>query len=715
MHGTYGSPSVTVDPDFDADGATVTGGFVVNWGDGIQQDYSASATSFSHTYADGEFSVGMNGPYYDSPGIFGAGFYVTASILTSVNVTSSWIDVAPTEYTANVPSIPTLGPQTNVALGQTVNEENTWGLVGESSSNASSPVPVTGNPPPPFPSTFNWGDGSAPDVRESSMLDDETRSHLYVAEGLYGVTLAGGVFTDESRINVYGPPLTLSAISDPTVAPGKSVDVTASYTGLVGPGYAFVDWGDGKGPQPVQLVTTGSGNFATSGTITAHYDSVPANGLSGTLYLYDMHGLMAMQTFGVICGYTATLTMGTAADPSLFTPIFLDIPNSFDDTDGTFTLTYSASNPANDTITGSGTNSDPYGYTPAPGAYTIWIADGSGNLNQADLNNNGSFVNSGVSYPLSALPTIDEADGHASGLYIEAVNGSIGAAVGAVSISVTSVEGDAFTATLSNPPPPDESIMPLSTSGTSVSSNTSSDSAGNSSPSSANLPNSAATIQARALGDAKQEIGVKYFGLASGDYPGQQNEYNHNWIYKKMADRLVPGKVQYYTNLVMDARAADDAIKSASFAAQAQALSPLKASQTSLQSVWTLFTWCENNPLSSGGLLGSIVTNMATGDFAEVAKSYNALLSAAGDNYQTGQNETALLLKCYRQGLANAANGLQDVVIDLANLSIKLSSAYWVAAGLGHDLALYSPDWSYGVISTTIGGASYYSFKLAGG
>ena len=78
--------------------------------------------------------------------------------------------------------------------------------------------------------------------------------------------------------------------------------------------------------------------------------------------------------------------------------------------------------------------------------------------------------------------------------------------------------------------------------------------------------------------------------------------------------------------------------------------------------------------------------------------------------YQTGQNETALLLKCYRQGLANAANGLQDVVIDLANLSIKLSPAYWVAAGLGHDLA-----WSYGVISTTIGGASYYSFKLAGG
>ena len=306
-HDTYGSPSVTVDADFNADGATTTGGFVVNWDDGIQQDYSASATSFSHTYADGEFSVGMDGAYYDAPGVFGASFGVTVSILTSVNVTSSAIGVTPSEYTTNTPGIPTLGSQANVSLGSVVNEENTWVVGGEGNANGSPPVPLTGSPLPPFPSTFDWGDGSATDVRESYILDDETRSHLYVAEGLYGVTFAGGGFpTSQTRIDVYGPPLTLSPIADPTVAPGKSVDVTASYTGLVGPGYAFVDWGDGKGPQPVSLDPTGGSDFSTNGAITAHYKNVPAGGLSGTLYLYDMHGLKEMQSFHVFCSVPAS-------------------------------------------------------------------------------------------------------------------------------------------------------------------------------------------------------------------------------------------------------------------------------------------------------------------------------------------------------------------------------------------------------------------------
>jgi hypothetical protein len=159
------------------------------------------------------------------------------------------------------------------------------------------------------------------------------------------------------------------------VAPGKSVDITASYTGLVGPGYAFVDWGDGKGPQPVQLTTTGTGNngFSTNGTISAHYNNVPAGGLSGTLWLYDMHGLKAMQNFNVFCTVAddITLKVGEAQDDTLFTPIFLRLPQDFDVTNATFTLTYSASDPNDDSFTQSTTGGDPWTFTPAAGNFAL--------------------------------------------------------------------------------------------------------------------------------------------------------------------------------------------------------------------------------------------------------------------------------------------------------------------------------------------------------
>ena len=361
---------------------------------------------------------------------------------------------------------------------------------------AASPTLQAGDGTPPtdpteFTSTVDWGDGTAPFVTQASWLEQLTSQHLYANAGVYyttSTTSVSGSLLWGAWVSVNNPQLKLGAIADQTVAPGKSVDVTASYAGLVGAGYGFIDWGDGKGPQPLGAV--GGGAVPTSGSVSGHYDSVPDTGLFGTLYLYDMHGKWVSRGFDIFSGdAVSALTLGIAEKKSLFTPMFLDIPNSIDESGATFTLTYSASNPNNDTVTGSGTFSDPDAYTAAAGAFTIWTVDGSKDFNPTDLNSGGNFIDFGVSYPLSSLSIIDQADGnHAWGLYIEAVSGSISAAVGAVSISVTNGGGDPVTAALSNPSSPDVSILPISTSGTSASQSTSNDSAAGSGASSSGLP-----------------------------------------------------------------------------------------------------------------------------------------------------------------------------------------------------------------------------------
>ena len=189
---------------------------------------------------------------------------------------------------------------------------------------------------------------------------------------------------------------------------------------------------------------------------------------------------------------------------------------------------------------------------------------------------------------------------------------------------MTNGDGTPLTAALSNPPPPDVSIRPVTPSGTSVSEVTSGDSTADRDFVIKSSDRRAAS--GFALGDAKQEIGVKYFGLTSGDYPGQQNEYNHNWIYKKMADRLVPGKIASSTNLIRAARVAEDAAASARFATAAAALQPPKAKASTLQNAWNVYTWLVLHPLSSNGMLQEISSSIATGNFAEAGKTYNLLL-----------------------------------------------------------------------------------------
>ena len=53
-------------------------------------------------------------------------------------------------------------------------------------------------------------------------------------------------------------------------------------------------------------------------------------------------------------------------------------------------------------------------------------------------------------------------------------------------------------------------------------------------------------------------------------------------------------------------------------------------------------------------------------------------------------------------------------MIDLANLSMKLSPTYWSLSGLGYDLTIDSPDWSYGCVIDETGTAHYWGKVIAG-
>ena len=409
-----GGDTVVLDVNFNLDGATANGDFEIDWGDRAEEDWSPGATTFSHAYS------------HPIPIATGGAFDVTASIDTSVGVASAAIGVGVNgnvDATADSSSFinDTITGSSAITTGDLAVTTFCWQAGASPSLQAGDGTPPFD--PTPFTSTVDWGDGSAPFVTQAGWLEQLTSQHLYANAGVYyttSITSVSGSLLWGAWVDVSDPQLKLSAIPDQTVAPGKSVDVTASYTGLVGTGYAFIDWGDGKGPQP--LGATGGGAVPTSGSISGHYDNVPATGLFGTLYLYDMHGKMALQHFQIACSTPGVLlTLGIAKNVTLFTPIFVDIPDSFDESNATFTLTYSASNPADDAVAGSGTKADPYVYTPAPGNFTIWTVDGSGNPNSADVSSGGNFFNSGVSYPLSSLAPIDDIDGHTRGFFIQAV------------------------------------------------------------------------------------------------------------------------------------------------------------------------------------------------------------------------------------------------------------------------------------------------------
>ncbi len=541
---------------------------------------------------------------------------------------------------------------------------------------------------------LDWGDGSTED-HTVQVYTNEYTSHLYRHEGLYVVNAR---FENGSQsatmIGVGWVKTGLSGVAPQSVTPNSGVTVTATVHGLdirdlLTDGgslknYAFVDWGDGLGKVPAQLTVDADGN----GSVSAHYDHVPAGGLAGTLYVYDEHGNEFDTDFSVKADLpTATLTVGVAMNQEQFTPLFLHLPANFNAAIATFEFEYFASNPVNDAISGAGTDAEPYSYKPSPGDFTLWTKDGSGYVNFADLNNGGDFLDSGASYAFSKMPQANWDTGNSTCVfYIEAVGAPIDKAGGSISVSisagVTPLEAEAVEPHFADtpaPPPPPTQATPLIY---------------------------AKSNKDHGYDDAKQEIARKH-GIDPNNWDAIGSSYIINDTFRAEVNELAPGKVRYYDNLSQAAAAAA--------ANTPVGVTPApKASASKLQRVWNFYTWIVEHPLSSTALLADVATDFAAGDIKDAAKSAQALEFAAGSNYSTGHDEYELAFKAGLQGQANTINGLQDVIIDLANLSLKVSPDTWAIQGLGQKLELHSPDWSKGLYIDETGSAHWWGKFLGG-
>jgi len=81
-----------------------------------------------------------------------------------------------------------------------------------------------------------------------------------------------------------------------------------------------------------------------------------------------------------------------------FTPMVLELPSSIDVSVAQVRFSYSASDPAGVTRSGTGTPEDPYVYTPAPGDLRIWTVNGSATRSKAEVSAGGHFVHTGSEY-----------------------------------------------------------------------------------------------------------------------------------------------------------------------------------------------------------------------------------------------------------------------------------------------------------------------------
>ena len=390
-------------------------------------------------------------------------------------------------------------------------------------------------------------------------------AHLFKNEGTYvyrqtpladTLNLGNGNLSHEmveaegvSFWQIVGPPTTMQPIATQHVVPGANVTVATTLLGLDIRDWlknengntkymAYVDWGDGKGPQPAQL-TANNYDDQTGGkwsaTVSAYYQNVPETGVQGRLIVYDEHGNEFSQLFHVKADLPR-LTVGQAEYQGAFTPIYLKVPAGVITDGAKFTFTYSESDPTKDVITGSATMDDPAVFTPAPGDFTIWTVDGSGRFQEKDLSSGGNVINSGEAYSFSSLGPSEQIDPNTWVFYVEAVNGSI---ENATSISVSVTDGAApEKAQATEPRLNDSDQVPT--------------------PPAAPPPSAPAqqtpTIYTKsnkdhAYDDAKQEV-AKSFGIDPNNWAAIESMYLNNSIYRHAVDDIAPGKEKYYDNLV---------------------------------------------------------------------------------------------------------------------------------------------------------------------
>ncbi len=142
--------------------------------------------------------------------------------------------------------------------------------------------------------TVDWGDGSDPDAigpYNESCQQDFTFDHTYALPGKYTLSLTNTKthIALVEEMDVTEPRPIFSGPTGVIVLPGQAVDVTETFDNL-NPNVldeAFVDLGDGRGPQSTPIQRDGGGSL--SGSIFVHLDHAPSFGEVGPhVTLYDM-------------------------------------------------------------------------------------------------------------------------------------------------------------------------------------------------------------------------------------------------------------------------------------------------------------------------------------------------------------------------------------------------------------------------------------------
>jgi hypothetical protein len=121
----------------------------------------------------------------------------------------------------------------------------------------------------------------------------------------------------------------------------------------------------------------------------------------------------------------------TADEGAGFVPVTVALPEWIDAAHVSLSLTYSASNPNDISVSGSGTTADPYIFHPAAGDLRIWTKDESQSRDAASVADGGDWVKSGESFDGSKLTW----NGNLATLWVEAITTS--AAIGDRQIKAT--------------------------------------------------------------------------------------------------------------------------------------------------------------------------------------------------------------------------------------------------------------------------------------
>ena len=133
-------------------------------------------------------------------------------------------------------------------------------------------------------------------------------------------------------------------------------------------------------------------------------------------------------------GYNLFTDQSDSANPPTsdqgagFVPITVQIPSWIDPANLQLTFTYSASDPNLVTRSGSGTDDDPYTYSPADGSLRLWIKDEATQRNPASVGDGGDWIKPDESFPASDL-------NGTTTIYVEAVRPSTDLADDAITLT----------------------------------------------------------------------------------------------------------------------------------------------------------------------------------------------------------------------------------------------------------------------------------------